>query len=99
MRNIITTIIIYLLSITSSYSNEYDFKILRVIDGDTVEIEAPYLPIELKRVLKLRVIGIDTPEKGHLAKCSIEKKNSLLARDFTDKEIKNGKVVRIKLVK
>jgi endonuclease YncB( thermonuclease family) len=37
-------------------------KILRVVDGDTVEIEAETGP------LKVRVIGIDTPETVHPSK-------------------------------
>ncbi len=42
----------------------YDYKVTRVIDGDTVEFEAPFLPAPLKPVLSLRVLGVDTPEKG-----------------------------------
>ena len=49
-----------------------DYKILRVIDGDTVEFEANFLPDPLPKKLKLRILGIDTPEKGHRAQCPRE---------------------------
>ena len=49
-----------------------DYKILRVIDGDTVEFEASFLPDPLPKKLKLRILGIDTPEKGHRAQCPRE---------------------------
>jgi len=46
--------------------------ILRVIDGDTYIIAAPWLPPELGKTLSLRVLGIDTPEHGRKAKCPEE---------------------------
>ena len=52
--------------------NYYDYRIRRVVDGDTVEIVVPYLPPELGHFLKLRIYGVDTPEKGFRAQCSIE---------------------------
>ncbi len=45
----------------------YDYKITRVIDGDTVAFEATFLPDPLKKELSIRVFGVDTPEKGHRA--------------------------------
>lgn len=42
----------------------YDAQILRVSDGDTVVIAAPFLPKPLKPELAVRVFGVDTPEKG-----------------------------------
>ena len=41
----------------------YDAKIIRVNDGDTVVIAAPFLPAPLKPELAVRVFGVDTPEK------------------------------------
>ena len=46
--------------------------IVRVIDGDTYIIAAPWLPPELGRTMSLRVYGIDTPEKAGKAKCQRE---------------------------
>ena len=42
----------------------YDAQIIRVTDGDTVVIAAPFLPAPLKPELAVRVYGVDTPEKG-----------------------------------
>ena len=43
---------------------DYEWRIVGVVDGDTIRVEAaPDLPPELAR-LKVRVRGIDTPEKG-----------------------------------
>ena len=50
----------------------YDAKIIRVSDGDTIVIAAPYLPAPLKPELAVRIYGVDTPEKGHRAACPAE---------------------------
>lgn len=50
--------------------------ILRVIDGDTYEISAPWLPPELGTTISIRVLGIDTPEHGFRAKCRSEAQKS-----------------------
>jgi endonuclease YncB( thermonuclease family) len=50
----------------------YDAQIVRVNDGDTVVIAAPFLPAPLKPELAVRVFGVDTPEKGHRAMCPSE---------------------------
>jgi endonuclease YncB( thermonuclease family) len=42
----------------------YDAQILRVSDGDTIVIAAPFLPQPLKPELAVRIYGVDTPEKG-----------------------------------
>ena len=77
----------------------YDYKIIRVIDGDTVEIEAPFLPKPLEPSLKLRVIGIDTPEKEARAKCEMEKQLAIEAKNFLTAKISSAKIIKIKLVK
>jgi len=51
---------------------EYTAKIIRVSDGDTIVISAPYLPAPLKPELAVRIYGVDTPEKGHRAQCPAE---------------------------
>ena len=55
----------------------YDFAVTRVIDGDTVEFAAPFLPAPLKPKLAVRVFGVDTPEKGFRAQCESERKLSV----------------------
>jgi micrococcal nuclease len=65
----------------------YDAQILRINDGDTVVISAPFLPAPLKPELAVRVFGVDTPEKNHLAKCESEKQRGLAATEFTKKMV------------
>lgn len=97
MKYIILSIFTIIISTTSLLANPYDYKVIRVIDGDTVEIEAPFLPIELKQVLKVRILGVDTPEKGKFARCDQENMMSLQAKLFTEQEISNAKKVQVKI--
>ncbi len=46
-------------------ANPYNLSITRVIDGDTVEFNAPFMPDPLPKKLSIRVLGVDTPEKVH----------------------------------
>ena len=61
----------------------YDAKIIRVNDGDTVVIAAPYLPAPLKPELAVRIFGVDTPEKSFRAKCPEEERRGQEATTFT----------------
>lgn len=61
----------------------YDAKILRVSDGDTVVIAAPFLPAPLKPELAVRIFGVDTPEKGFRAQCPSEDQRGQAATAFT----------------
>ena len=61
----------------------YDAQILRVSDGDTIVISAPFLPKPLKPELAVRIYGVDTPEKGHRAQCPSEAQRGEAASAFT----------------
>jgi len=61
----------------------YDAQVVRVSDGDTVVIAAPFLPQPLKPELAIRVYGVDTPEKGHRAQCASEDPRGQAASAFT----------------
>jgi endonuclease YncB( thermonuclease family) len=61
----------------------YDAQILRVSDGDTIVIAAPFLPPPLKPELAVRIFGVDTPEKGFRGKCDSEKQRGEAASVFT----------------
>ena len=65
----------------------YDAQILRITDGDTVVIAAPFLPKPLKPELAVRVYGVDTPEKGFRAQCESEKARGEAASAFTKNAI------------
>lgn len=85
----------FLLTITLLANAEprpvYDWKIIKVIDGDTVKFEANFLPDPLRKQLNLRVLGIDTPEKGKRAECDSERELSKKASQFTKDFIASGK--------
>jgi endonuclease YncB( thermonuclease family) len=70
-------------------SATYDAKIIRVSDGDTIVISAPFLPAPLKPELAVRIYGVDTPEKGHRAQCPQENERALVASKFTTQAIQS----------
>lgn len=78
-----------------SYTHEYNYKIKRVIDGDTLEIEIDFLPKELGNTLKLRVLGVDTPEKGNRSHCVLESFKAENATLFTKMEVEKAKDIKI----
>ncbi len=90
MKKIITTLLLALVA-TAGYAQKtpqgvtYDANILKVSDGDTIVIAAPFLPAPLKPQLAVRIFGVDTPEKGFRAKCESENQRGLAASEFTKK--------------
>lgn len=96
MIKIIITTLISMFAITT-YANPYNFPITRVIDGDTVAFEAKFLPAPLKPELSIRVLGVDTPEKGHRAECEKEAKAAIAASEFTKQAVKNAKVTQVEI--
>jgi micrococcal nuclease len=75
----------------------YDIEVTRVLDGDTIEYKADFLPAPLKPVLKIRVLGIDTPEKGHRAQCPEEAALALKASALTKQAVKEAKSIQLQL--
>ena len=61
----------------------YDAQIIRISDGDTIVIAAPFLPAPLKPELAVRIYGVDTPEKGFRGQCESEKQRGEAASAFT----------------
>lgn len=78
---------------TAAVANPYPWKVTRAVDGDTVEIQVTWLPTELGDKLKVRIFGVDTPEKGARAQCPAEAEKGLAASEFTKKFIKGKKVL------
>jgi len=76
----------------------YEWKVIRAVDGDTVEIQIDFLPSELGNKLYVRVWGIDTPEKGFRAQSEHEKQLGLKASEFTKNAIANAKEIKINLI-
>lgn len=78
-------------------SATYDAQIIRVSDGDTVVIAAPFLPAPLKPELAVRIFGVDTPEKGHRAQCPAEARRGEMASQYTKQLVQNGRQFQIVL--
>ena len=79
--------------------NKSIIKILRIIDGDTIAIEAPWVPDPLKKEILVRVYGVDTPEKGWRGKCVLERMRGTLASKFTAALIKKSTKHEVGLLK
>jgi endonuclease YncB( thermonuclease family) len=67
------------------------YEVTRVIDGDTVEIVADFLPDPLHKKLSVRIYTIDTPEKGFRSKCKEENELAQKASKFTSSLVLNPK--------
>jgi endonuclease YncB( thermonuclease family) len=78
-------------------SATYDAQIIRVSDGDTIVIAAPFLPAPLKPELAVRIYGVDTPEKGARAKCPQENERAQLASRYTTQLIQQGGRIQVTL--
>jgi endonuclease YncB( thermonuclease family) len=79
-------------------SELYDWKVSRVLDGDTVEVIVDFLPKELGNRLLIRIWGVDTPEKGWRAKTDNERQKGLDATEFTKQLVKDAKIIKINII-
>jgi len=96
MKHILLTILLSAFTITATAQKTpqgvtYETQILRVSDGDTIVISAPFLPAPLKPELAVRIYGVDTPEKGFRAKCAAEDARGQAASAFTRKMVETSK--------
>lgn len=91
-------ILFFLVFASVSLSQTYNWKVNRVVDGDTIEVHVDFLPKELGNKLLVRVWGVDTPEKSWRAKSDSERKLGEEASVFTKKQIQNAKDIKIHLI-
>lgn len=75
----------------------YPADIVRINDGDTVVIAAPFLPAPLKPELAVRIFGVDTPEKGFRAQCPSEDARGRAATEFTKAAVANSRQRQVTL--
>ena len=99
VSNTLRIIIFVLFCFITSTSIANEYRVVRVVDGDTIEIEAKFLPKELGRYLKLRIEGIDTPESGGRAKCLFEANLAAEAKRFVEELIANSKNISVSIKK
>jgi micrococcal nuclease len=92
---LISSIILFLIISSKALALEiandnrvYNWKVLRIVDGDSLEIANEFLPQELK--LFVRIKGIDTPEKTPRAKCEKENILAQKASNYTKNSIEKA---------
>ncbi len=99
---ILIILISFIISCSGLYSKEFKAKIYRISDGDTIWVKTSY-----GKKIKLRLIGIDTPEKFESEKllreskrCGIKVKQmrylGILATKFAKSILKKGEIVTVK---
>jgi len=76
----------------------HNWKVTRVIDGDTVEIQVDFLPKELGDKLHIRIWGVDTPEKGWRAQNQHEQDLGNRATEYTHNLIQNAKDIKVSII-
>ncbi len=102
MKKLIVAALIYLSTVPVLAQKQpqgvtYDAQILKVSDGDTIVIAAPFLPAPLKPQLAVRIYGVDTPEKGHRAQCPSEAQRGEMATQFTKNMVAQGQKFQVTL--
>ncbi len=76
---------------------EHRWRVMRVVDGDTIQFEAPWVPDPIAKRISVRVYGVDTPEKGHRAQCPQEALRGQQATDYTRSAIASAKDITVML--
>jgi endonuclease YncB( thermonuclease family) len=76
---------------------EHSWRVIRVVDGDTVQFEAPWVPAPIAQRISVRVFGVDTPEKGHRALCPREAALGQRATEYTTNAVATASRVTVML--
>jgi len=90
-----STLAFFSLCSSNVFGSPYTWEVVRVTDGDTIVVKAPWILPELGTTISIRVYGIDTPEKGKLAKCAREAQLADLASGYTKGLIRVGDTVDV----
>jgi endonuclease YncB( thermonuclease family) len=99
MRLKVTLLFLSWFVIGAVYANPYDMVVTKVTDGDTIRVEAPWLLPELGDSIAIRILGIDTPEKGGRAQCEKEAVLGAEATEFAQSIISVGDTVQVDVLK
>jgi endonuclease YncB( thermonuclease family) len=101
MKLFIAAVMVFCLAVTSTHAQRrnpefvlHDWRVLRVVDGDTIEFQATWVPAPMRQRILLRVYGVDTPEKGHRAKCPQEAQRGQAATEFVHRVIASSSTAR-----
>ena len=88
---LLSTAFVLITTTAFAQTKSYDWKVLRVVDGDTLEIDVSSMKLPPELGLKVRVLGVDTPEKGGRAKCPSEAALAIKATEHTKKLVETAK--------
>lgn len=80
-------------ALTATSADVQECKVIRVVDGDTLEVPLSCLPRDMK--LFVRVLGVDTPEKAGRAKCPAEAQLAEKASAHTKKLVSDANSVAV----
>jgi endonuclease YncB( thermonuclease family) len=93
-------LLVMVFAISNVNANPYNWPVVRVLDGDTVEFVPDNnvwrVPAEISANPRIRVFGVDTPEKN--GQCEKEKLAGHAATKFTTDKIQNAKSVQVYLL-
>ena len=96
IRRAIPPMLALILVAAPALGADYAWPVVRVIDGDTVAVDASAdMPPELADI-KIRLRGVDTPEKGRRAKCDAERAASRAATAFTSQAIAGARAISVR---
>ena len=94
--SMIAALTLFVCACTSALAADYAWPVLRVVDGDTVAVDASAdLPAELAR-LSVRLRGVDTLEKGGRAKCPSERQARQAATAFPTAAIAEAQQILVR---
>jgi micrococcal nuclease len=91
-------LIFFLFFINFSFAELYNWKVIKVVDGDTLQVQADFLPKELGNKILIRIWGVDTPEKGWRAASDREREMALKTTEYTTNLVKKSKDIKIKII-
>lgn len=95
MNHLLATFLVFTSLLLPATAQAYEWKVIKVLDGDTVKFEVSFLPKELGTTLNVRVLGIDTPEKAPRAKCDKEAELGKKATEFTKQAVAQAKKIAV----
>jgi len=83
----------------TAQAEPYDMVVTKVTDGDTIRVDvSDWVLPELGDTMGVRIMGIDTPEKGGRAQCEAEAELGEKATEFAKSMIKVGDTVQVEVV-
>ncbi len=81
-------ILLILLSFSVNAETLYNYKVVKIVDGDTFTIKVDFLPEELGDRINIRILGIDTPEMR--GRCIDEVMKAKEAKNYLAKIVKDN---------